>query len=307
MHHRSAPRRFFRRARPRLRDRPGLRHGSGRLALSALVSTVLTGLVLGVPVVAGARGGTPFVAMDSFAATGAARTTHQESPVIMGQDGPVTSSTFAGASTTHPERTAAPTDGSAGTPPVTAEGAPTPAGTTVPPPTPAPTAQAAHVPPAPAATPAPTAQAAQAPPVSEAAPPAAPAPSAATTAPADADAEGQVLALANAQRAAAGCAPLTADPALANVARAHSAHMRDRGFFSHTDPDGRDPFDRAAKARLSARAENIAYGQPDPAAVMDAWMSSAGHRANILDCSLTRVGVGMAEGSGGPWWTQLFG
>ena len=116
-----------------------------------------------------------------------------------------------------------------------------------------------------------------------------------------------MLALANAQRAAAGCGPLTADPALANVARAHSADMRDRGFFSHTNPDGLDPFDRAAKAGLSARAENIAYGQPDPAAVMDAWMNSAGHRANILDCSLTRLGVGVAEGSGGPWWTQLFG
>jgi uncharacterized protein YkwD len=82
--------------------------------------------------------------------------------------------------------------------------------------------------------------------------------------------------------------------------------MRDRGFFSHTNPDGLDPFARAAAAGLDARAENIAYGQPDPASVMDAWMNSPGHRANILDCSLTRLGVGMAEGAGGPWWTQLF-
>ena len=116
-----------------------------------------------------------------------------------------------------------------------------------------------------------------------------------------------MLALTNAQRAAAGCGALVADPALAAVARAHSADMRDRHFFSHTNPDGLDPFDRAAAAGLSARAENIAYGQPDPAAVMDAWMNSAGHRANILDCSLTRLGVGVAEGAGGPWWTQLFG
>jgi uncharacterized protein YkwD len=115
-----------------------------------------------------------------------------------------------------------------------------------------------------------------------------------------------VLALVNVQRAGAGCGALTADPALAAVARAHSADMRDRHFFAHVNPDGLDPFDRAAKAGLVAHAENIAYGQPDPAAVMNAWMNSAGHRANILDCDLTRLGVGIAEGAGGPWWTQLF-
>ena len=115
-----------------------------------------------------------------------------------------------------------------------------------------------------------------------------------------------MLALVNVQRAAAGCGALTADSALAAVARAHSADMRDRGFFDHVNPDGLDPFDRAERAGVSARAENIASGQPDPAAVMDAWMNSAGHRANILNCSLNRLGVGIADGSGGPWWTQLF-
>jgi uncharacterized protein YkwD len=84
--------------------------------------------------------------------------------------------------------------------------------------------------------------------------------------------------------------------------------MRDRGFFDHTNPDGRDPFDRAeAAGQTNARAENIAYGQPDPAAVMDAWMNSSGHRANILNCGLRTLGTGVAEGPGGPWWTQLFG
>ena len=82
--------------------------------------------------------------------------------------------------------------------------------------------------------------------------------------------------------------------------------MRDRGFFAHDDPDGRSPFDRAAASGLSARAENIARGQRDPAAVMASWMNSPGHRANILDCGLTRLGVGIADGGGGPWWTQLF-
>lgn len=119
--------------------------------------------------------------------------------------------------------------------------------------------------------------------------------------------EQQVLALVNRERAAAGCGAVVADPGLATVARAHSADMRDRGFFDHTNPDGRDPFDRAAAAGVSARAENIARGQADAAAVMTAWMGSPGHRANILDCGLTRLGVGVAEGAGGPWWTQLFG
>ena len=117
-----------------------------------------------------------------------------------------------------------------------------------------------------------------------------------------------MLALVNAERATAGCAPVTADEGLAAVARAHSADMRDRDYFSHDDPDGRDPFDRADAAGVGyARAENIAYGQPDAAAVMADWMESPGHRRNILDCGLGRLGVGVAQGSGGPWWTQLFG
>ncbi|MGY1602647.1 CAP domain-containing protein [Geodermatophilus sp. SYSU D00815] len=129
---------------------------------------------------------------------------------------------------------------------------------------------------------------------------------AAAAAPADAGAEGQVLALVNRERAAAGCGPVVADEGLASVARAFSADMRDRGFFSHTDPDGLSPFDRGDRAGVTVLAENIAYGQPDAAAVMADWMDSAGHRANILNCSLTRLGVGVAQGPGGPWWTQNF-
>ncbi|WP_091108894.1 CAP domain-containing protein [Geodermatophilus dictyosporus] len=117
-----------------------------------------------------------------------------------------------------------------------------------------------------------------------------------------------MLALVNQERAAAGCGPVAADAALAAVARAHSADMRDRGYFSHDTPEGLDPFDRARAAGVTyARAENIAAGQRDAAAVMASWMDSPGHRTNILNCSLTKLGVGVAEGSGGPWWTQLFG
>ena len=98
------------------------------------------------------------------------------------------------------------------------------------------------------------------------------------------------------------------DEGLAGVARAHSADMRDRDYFDHTNPDNLDPFDRAeAAGQTNARAENIAAGQDNPAAVMTAWMNSSGHRANILNCELRTLGVGIAEGAGGPWWTQLFG
>ncbi len=120
--------------------------------------------------------------------------------------------------------------------------------------------------------------------------------------------EAQVLALVNAERSAAGCAPVTADAGLAAVARAHSLDMRDRGFFDHVNPDGLDPFDRAERAGVTnARAENIAWGQADAAAVMASWMDSPGHRANILDCGLATMGVGVVTGTGGPWWTQMFG
>jgi uncharacterized protein YkwD len=130
----------------------------------------------------------------------------------------------------------------------------------------------------------------------------------AAAAAADPTAEAAVLALVNEARADAGCGALTADPALAAVARAHSADMRDRDYFSHTSPEGLSPFDRAEQAGVGySRAENIAFGQSDAAAVMEAWLESPGHRENILDCELTRLGVGVAEGPGGPWWTQLFG
>jgi uncharacterized protein YkwD len=138
------------------------------------------------------------------------------------------------------------------------------------------------------------------------APAGSPSAAAAPTPAGDAAAEAQVLALVNQQRAAAGCGNLVADAGLSALARAFSADMRDRHFFSHTDPDGLSPFDRGDRAGVTVLAENIAYGQPDPASVMTAWMNSPGHRANILNCAYSRIGVGVADGSGGPWWTQDF-
>ncbi|GAA2767292.1 CAP domain-containing protein [Streptomyces paradoxus] len=118
----------------------------------------------------------------------------------------------------------------------------------------------------------------------------------------------QVLSLVNEERAKVGCSPVAANSALAGLAQNYSEAMAARGFFDHTDPDGRTPWDRAEKAGISnLGGENIARGQADAAAVMDAWMNSPGHRANILNCDFKTLGVGVEFGSGGPWWTQNFG
>ena len=71
------------------------------------------------------------------------------------------------------------------------------------------------------------------------------------------------------------------------IAQAHSQDMADRDFFSHTGSDGRSPFQRMRDAGYSYRraAENIAAGSTSPAEVVDMWMGSPGHRANILDCN----------------------
>ncbi|MFE4666183.1 sigma-70 family RNA polymerase sigma factor [Streptomyces sp. NPDC056716] len=120
---------------------------------------------------------------------------------------------------------------------------------------------------------------------------------------------GQVLELVNAERADAGCSPVRQNAALDSAAQGHSADMAARDFFDHTNPDGADPGDRitAAGYRWSTYAENIAMGQQTPAEVMQSWMDSPGHRANILNCSVEETGLGVYEGAGGPWWTQVFG
>jgi uncharacterized protein YkwD len=273
------------------RRRPARRRG--RLATGAVLSLGVTGVLLAVPVVSSSQGRTAAVSLDSSSSSTAARTTGT-SPVVLGVDGgPVTSSIFAGvgSATSSPSRAAEATDDVVVAAPGTTA-APAPS---TEPPAPAPAPETTTAAPE-------TTQAAEPAPSTSAAPPPAPA-----AAPAAASGpEQQVLALVNQERAAAGCGEVSADAGLAAVARAHSADMRDRGFFDHVNLDGLDPFARADAAGISARAENIARGQADAAAVMTGWMNSAGHRANILDCSLTRLGVGVAEGSGGPWWTQLF-
>lgn len=120
---------------------------------------------------------------------------------------------------------------------------------------------------------------------------------------------GQVIALVNKERAANGCGPVTDNSELRDAAQKHSDDMAARNFFDHTNPDGVDPGARitAVGYRWSTYGENIARGQQTPESVMDSWMNSPGHRANILNCAYKELGVGVHNGSGGPWWTQDFG
>ncbi|MFF0382074.1 CAP domain-containing protein [Streptomyces sp. NPDC004286] len=132
--------------------------------------------------------------------------------------------------------------------------------------------------------------------------------SAPVTVSAQAVAEAEVLRLVNVERAKVGCTPVAANSALTGLAEAFSGDMAARAFFDHTDPDGATPWDRAAKAGITGLGgENIARGQSDAAAVMEAWMNSPGHRANILNCDFKTLGVGVHLAPGGPWWTQDFG
>ncbi|MET9557626.1 CAP domain-containing protein [Streptomyces sp. NPDC006645] len=119
-----------------------------------------------------------------------------------------------------------------------------------------------------------------------------------------------VVALTNAERTAAGLRPLAGDPRLTLAAQAHSDDMVARGFYSHTSPDGRQPWDRAAAAGCAHRGigENIACGQRSAAEVVRGWMDSPGHRANILKPDFTHIGIGLRGGGEmAMYWTQLFG
>ncbi len=132
-----------------------------------------------------------------------------------------------------------------------------------------------------------------------------------TTATGSPSLEGQVFSLTNAERAKNGCNALRLDASLTSAARQHSTDMARTGVFSHTGTDGSDPGDRMRSAGYDTSrgwAENIAWGQPSAQAVMTAWLGSPGHRANILNCSLRALGVGVARNSSGRlYWTQDFG
>lgn len=119
--------------------------------------------------------------------------------------------------------------------------------------------------------------------------------------------EEEVVKLTNEARATSGCKPLTHDPKLHAAAEGHSADMAAKGYFDHTSPDGRNPGDRikaSGFSPISAWGENIAKGQRTAADVVRGWLNSPGHKANIMNCNYTHIGVG--HDARGPLWTQVF-
>ena len=113
----------------------------------------------------------------------------------------------------------------------------------------------------------------------------------------------------NVERAKNGLAALSSDSLLMKTATVKSQDMAKNNYFSHTSPTYGSPFDLMKQYGVSYRAagENIAMGQTSPAQVMNGWMNSAGHRANILNSSFTKIGVGVAQNSAGQYyWTQHF-
>ncbi len=122
----------------------------------------------------------------------------------------------------------------------------------------------------------------------------------------------QVVDEINEERAANGLPALVVDVRLAAAAQVHSEDMADVNTLSHTGSTGSDPADRAAAAGypIVALGENVAAGQTTAVDVVGDWMSSPGHRANILGASFTHVGVGWAWTSASPYhtyWTADFG
>lgn len=116
----------------------------------------------------------------------------------------------------------------------------------------------------------------------------------------------QVADLVNEQRASAGLDRLAWDPSLSSAANIRSKELT--VLFSHTRPDGTDCFTAISNPQdYVAFGENIAAGQPSPSVVMDAWMNSSGHRANILNSHYTKIGVSCYDKDDMYHWVQIFG
>lgn len=125
-------------------------------------------------------------------------------------------------------------------------------------------------------------------------------------APPDTSLQSQVVTLTNAARQEAGCAPLKVDASLTAAAQGHAQDMAARSYFEHTTPEG-VTFDQRIRNAGYAKpgAENIAQGSRTAEGVTELWLNSPGHRANILNCDLTAIGVGLDRN--GFYWVQNFG
>ncbi len=117
----------------------------------------------------------------------------------------------------------------------------------------------------------------------------------------------EVVKLVNEERAAYGLSALSQDAGIQAAAQIRSYEQVE--LFSHTRPNGSSCFTVLSENGISYRGagENIAYGQKTPAQVVEAWMNSSGHRANILSKNFTKIGVGCYKSNNGTiYWTQLF-
>lgn len=118
--------------------------------------------------------------------------------------------------------------------------------------------------------------------------------------------EQEVVRLVNIERSKKGLPALKIDSELAKVARLKSQDMYDKGYFDHTSPTYGSPFDMMEKFGIEfmAAGENIAWGYTTAKNVVNGWMNSPGHRANILSEYYTHIGVGYV--ASGHYWTQMF-
>ncbi|MEV0235779.1 CAP domain-containing protein [Nonomuraea sp. NPDC050786] len=118
----------------------------------------------------------------------------------------------------------------------------------------------------------------------------------------------RVVSLTNSARSRHGCGALRVDGGLTRSARTHALEMASTKQLSHNSPDGSSPWDRMERAGYHwGAAENIGAGYSTPEEAVSGWLGSPDHRKNILDCGLKAIGVGVASGPDGPWWTQDFG
>lgn len=119
----------------------------------------------------------------------------------------------------------------------------------------------------------------------------------------------QVVGIVNQERAKAGLSPLTLNTKVSKVAQAKAEDMKNNNYFSHTSPTYGSPFDMMKQfgVSYSSAGENIAKGQKTPQSVMNAWMNSSGHKANIMSNSFEQIGVGYTTDSkGNTYWVQMF-
>ena len=123
--------------------------------------------------------------------------------------------------------------------------------------------------------------------------------------------ENEVIRLTNVERDKAGCGPVELNTKLRTAMRLHVQELGTHGdlYISHDSDDGRSFVDRAkAQGYDAPGGENVARGQRDAADVMNSWMNSEGHRANIVNCSFKAIGVGAVKGVDGTIvWGQIFG